>query len=391
MYPIEIFFIENKLYVEVFTEGSKNNKNYEYAFYLYRNDSRVEIKWYENSNSVLFDLNNISGFYFVKIFIRKSKDSDLIIFDSQKLHYQDSVYNLKNWNYPSIESDIYNFTSDCISNSTDGIYRLKYDRESLDFLCEGTERFIKERGVLVCLSGAITKREQKKAPFFSGLNIAHKLEMPIISISDPSLAISNNISLGWYAGNEAQKKLPQTIASILSLISKKLDTKIIFFGGSGGGFASLSIMHYMTGEAYGLIWNPQTSISKYYKNYVANYIREAFPKTIVHSNLYMTLEKIGIIHDLNKLYGENKNKEVKILYLQNSTDTFHVKQHMYPLINATNASKENNYVYASSVGIVFCMKNWGEGHISPDTDKIIEILSKIIADNDILEIALNLD
>lgn len=391
MYPVEMFFIEKQLYVEVLTEDSKNNKNYEYAFYLYRNDSKVEIKWYEKSNSVLFDLNDISGFYFVKIFIRKSEDSALIIFNSKKLHYQDSSYDLKNWNYPSIESDICNFTSDCISSSMDGIYRLKCNTENLDFLCEGTERFIKERGVLVCLSGAVTKREQKQAPFFSGLNIADKLNMPIISISDPSLAISNNISLGWYAGNETLKELPQTIASILSLISKKLDTKMIFFGGSGGGFASLSIIHYMTEEARGLIWNPQTSISKYYKSYVANYIREAFPKRIIHANLYMTLEKIGIIHDLNKVYSESKNKEAKILYLQNSTDIFHVNQHMYPLINATNANKVNNYVYSSSVGIIFCMKNWGEGHISPNTDKIIEVLSKIIADNDILEIALTLD
>lgn len=69
--------------------------------------------------------------------------------------------------------------------------------------------------------------------------------MPLIAIADPSLLLSDKLDLAWYAGNENLKNLPQMIASILDNITGKLDTKLIFFGGLGGGFATLSIINQM--------------------------------------------------------------------------------------------------------------------------------------------------
>ncbi|MFT5119060.1 MAG: hypothetical protein ACI9ST_000350 [Psychrobacter glaciei] len=390
MYITELNLVRNTLNVNVLNYDL-NQEEYEYAFYLYRNNKRVEIKWYEKNSQHSFYLDNNTGVYFVKAFLRKSKNSDLIIFDSEELVYKGSSYNIKNWDYELNRIGQNYFAN--LENLTlkDGLYQLECEYESIDFLFEGMSKIKKENGILVCLSGAVGDRENKQAPFFSGLNIAKTLNMPIISIADPSLNISNDISLGWYAGNENLKNLPQIIANTLDSISKKLNTKMIFFGGSGGGFASLSIINHMEEKAYGLVWNPQTSISKYYKSHVINYIEKSFHKEIINSNLYSSLDKIGIVHDVTKLYAKTLKKEACILYLQNSDDTFHVENHLYPIMNAVKAKKDNDHIYSSSAGILFWVKCWGKGHTSPNSSMILEILRRIINDDDINSIALSLE
>ncbi len=387
MYQVELDLIDNKLNVNVLNSDSVHN---EYAFYLYRNNKRVETKWYELDSYCLFDLKNNSGEYYVKVFIRKSQDSDLIIFDSEKVEYTGLPYNLENWDYPIYKVRSSFFLEDNVPDINDGIYQVEYENGIIDLLIKGMASFKKHRGILVCLSGAIGNRENKQAPFFSGLNIAKTLNMPLISVSDPSLSLSHDITLGWYAGNSHHKDLSNNIANILNAITNRLGTKPILFGGSGGGFAVLSIINSMRENAYGLVWNPQTSISKYFKNHVESYIRTAFPNSEIKSDLYSTLDELHIVHDAIKLYACNTDSKAKILYLQNSDDTFHVDRHFQPMIKALDAEKISDYLYYSHVGICFWTKYWGEGHVAPSSQIILEVLSRMINGDSVKEIASNL-
>lgn len=203
--------------------------------------------------------------------------------------------------------------------------------------------------------------------------------MPIISISDPSLSISNDCNLAWYAGNKDINHLPETIAYILDSISERLNTKLIVFGGSGGGFATLSITKLMSCKHSSLVWNPQTSITEYNKRFVSIYIRDCLDDPNENTDMYSLLDQKNIIHDLTKEYSKKYPLEQNnILYLQNLDDRFHIENHLKPFMNGLDIEECGKGVYKSTNGIVFWIDDWGSGHSPPSMDILIKILDGII-------------
>lgn len=126
----------------------------------------------------------------------------------------------------------------------DGIHRVFQDGSSLDFLLKGVDRFSDEgeRQVLVCFGGAVTDRENKAGPFFSGLQLAEELGLPLLSVDDPSLGLSRGLSLGWYAGCEGMPNLVSLIAQCLDCFADLHRCRLICVGWSGGGFAVASVL-----------------------------------------------------------------------------------------------------------------------------------------------------
>ena len=55
--------------------------------------------------------------------------------------------------------------------------------------------------ICVCLNAAISSRQNKTPPYFSGEGISNSVGCCLISFSDPSTHIEG-IDLGWYVGNE---------------------------------------------------------------------------------------------------------------------------------------------------------------------------------------------
>lgn len=366
--------------------GEKAYKT-EYAFYLYKDNIRVNTRWYAKDTKVFFDINSDVSIYHVKCFVRNLGEAVLKIYNSEKINRKNVSYDLEKWKAPLFEHDFYNI-KDSFSLK-DGIHRFVIGSQSIDILLQGASSFLKEKGILVCFSAAVPNREKKLAPFFSGSKVAKTIGMPLIAVADPSLALSDTIDLAWYSGNENLKNISQLIASILDDVSEKLDTKLIVFGGSGGGFATLSVVHQMKTNPRGVVWNPQTSISMFEDKAITNYIETCFSHNFSSSNLYDRLEKEEIIHDLVKLYTQN-DRNCNILYLQNTGDTYHIRRHTKPIMEAMNTIQENQWTYSSSKGVVFWLKYWGKGHIVPSDNIIIEVLTKLIDNNDPLEIALKL-
>ncbi|WP_201501239.1 hypothetical protein [Psychrobacter cibarius] len=271
MFDIEIKNLENSIVVSL---KNTNNNFCEYAFYLYEDGSKISTIWYQESPTINFDIDIKGVEYFVKCFIKDNKKEKTEIITSEKIFIEKVNYDLKKW------SDKVELTSlDEIKNDLqfkDGVKIFKHKEQTIDFLVDGSDRFEKDRGILICFSAAVPNRSEKSAPFFSGMKIALQMNMPIIAVSDPSLSFSNNLSLGWYAGNENIIDLPKVIANILDQYATTLNTNLILFGGSGGGFAVLSVIDEMETDATGVVWNPQTSISEFDPNIVRNYIESSF-------------------------------------------------------------------------------------------------------------------
>lgn len=391
MFIINTSFLKGKIQAEIINQSIGNDiEYYQYAFYLYKNGSREKVEWYSNKNIIQFDISGNKEDYYVTGFIRSSLKDSPIIISSYTSNSKKTNYDIYRWNKPIYKISKLSLNSDLTFE--DGIYQYSSGNVKIDLLFSGMSSFKAHKGILVCFSGAVTKREKKSAPFFSGLNISEKLDVPIISISDPSLELSNELNLAWYTGNSNIKNLPIVIAEILDKVSNILNTRLIIFGGSGGGYATLAVISQMENEVFGAVWNSQTSISKYNQHAVINYIKESFPEHDIRSDdLYSTLEEIGIMHDLTPLYEKNKKNNYKILFLQNTGDKFHLENHTKPFMKSIGFTENNEKVYTSkNEKICFWINYWGDGHITPGMDKIFKTLNSAIEEKSPLEIALAL-
>lgn len=261
------------------------------------------------------------------------------------------------------------------SFSKRGVRRLFLgDSLQIDFFTTGLSSY--EEKVLVCFSGAVTERKNKNAPFFSGAGVASQTKMPLISISDPSLAINRNTSLGWYAGHEGLENLPKLLSSILDKISIYFNARLLLVGGSGGGFAALNIGSLMLTKPDVLVWGPQTSISEYSSWAVKNYINNSFPKFCeVERVRYDFLDEVGLKHDVTDIDLESFNS---LFYLQNITD-MHSKKHAGPFLSKRKISPMSNGLFrfnGSGRHFIF-FGDWGSGHIPPPKNVIIDFVKSI--------------
>lgn len=68
-----------------FFEPSK----YTYAFYLYKNDERVDIAWYSSNMNVAFDLKGMTGIFYIKVFVKSIEQGNAKTYSSQKLIVDD--------------------------------------------------------------------------------------------------------------------------------------------------------------------------------------------------------------------------------------------------------------------------------------------------------------
>lgn len=279
----------------------------------------------------------------------------------------------------------------------DGIHHIPCDSSVLDVLVAGSSRINSNSPVLVAFSGAVTGRAGKKAPFFSGRDVARSIGLPLLAISDPTLALDKDIPLAWYAGNEAMPKLPYYIAKILLSITNRYEIRLILFGGSGAGFAVLSQLHILQCNATGFVWNPQTSISEYAPAVVQTYLSTAFPKLrdevncsreISKAEARALLNKADILHDLTAAPSAPQNS---LLYIQNQGD-WHVARHAIPYLGRRKWSRLSARAFAETGGKSACwFGNWGIGHAVPPKDLIEKILSNIAAGRAIKQIAGELD
>ncbi|QHH93485.1 hypothetical protein FPL18_06380 [Acinetobacter gyllenbergii] len=281
------------------------------------------------------------------------------------------IYKIKYMDLPNFEK---------VNN---GVYVIDLGGISLDILLQGFSES-KNAYCLVVFSGALSKKGIP--PFFSGVTLAREVGVPLISISDPSLSLSEDLMLAWYAGNQLELNLPSKIAKILDNIFQKLEVKPILMGGSGGGFASLLQTSLLETPVKTIVWNPQTNISKYHINHVFKYLKICFPNfkdeiisyekmDVLNQNIKLLelVHKIGLINDVYDI------KKKDVLFLQNIKDNYHIKNHLYPFFKSEKGFKRNGVnSFVNSHDLALHIGAWGEGHIPPYKEIIVNTLKSII-------------
>lgn len=210
---------------------------------------------------------------------------------------------------------------------------------------------------VVAFSAAVAK-EVKTVPVFSGRRVTNGIPANLLLISDPSLQLDNDLNLGWYQGNYKQPALEKTIHSIIQAFVK--NTRAIFIGGSGGGYAAL-VQNSLTPNSVAIAINPQTNIQKY--PYFGIYLEKAW--NIAPDDLPSITIRTSVLESYSRPLTSN------VVYVQNTGDRIHVRDHWMPFKRSTN---ENNL-------FEYC-DYFGDGHVSPPKDLIKHILRVVVKYND---------
>ncbi|OZI48361.1 hypothetical protein [Bordetella genomosp. 4] len=216
--------------------------------------------------------------------------------------------------------------------------------------------------IVIMFNGAQQRVASLKLPVFSGFGATNADTMSRVFINDPTLYLSENLELGWYAGNSKlnlQELLPQIFEKIFS---RARPSKIIFAGGSNGGFAALYYSRLVPGSL-AIASNPQTNILKYRVFHVKRYSKVAFAL----QSLEEAREKLPSLIDFNlgKLYSERR--ENFVLYMQNSSDHFHVQSHCIPFLETLDPSRADQKISTMRIDsrLFLHVQNWGPGHAGP--------------------------
>lgn len=174
--------------------------------------------------------------------------------------------------------------------------------------------------LLIMFHGAMD-RGKRQLPFFN--NFVNELKsVTQLSIADPSMLIDKTHAASWYAGHEgleSQKILPEIFREIMELGHFK---RIVFLGGSAGGFASLFYSSFLP-ESIAIACAPQTIIK--YGQMLVKYRENCWPSLTNNEQL---AERICL--NLCEFYSAPKPNT--IIYVQSAGDHGHNQRHLAPFL-----------------------------------------------------------
>lgn len=191
-------------------------------------------------------------------------------------------------------------------------------------------------------------RSINSEPFFDRWSWTDVFSGYMLSISDPTLQLDSNLALAWYGGNYDEHPLT-VVVEIVKSIAKKYgisNSDIIFWGSSGGGFASMYASIDIEG-ASSVVFNPQTAVLDYHEKHVKNFLSSCFNINDL-SNL-----PPSILDRLLLNFYRIKNSSSKIMVFQNINDGFHYVNHYLRLKKKVSDNRLRNfsfYTYYDAVG-----------------------------------------
>ncbi|WP_344878665.1 hypothetical protein [Zhihengliuella alba] len=218
----------------------------------------------------------------------------------------------------------------------DGIHAVSLSSGTvLDILLEGEPLGPADtRHVLTFFSGAVQERQGRKGPYFSGLGMSKRLDMPIIAVSDPGLDADPDVRLAWYAGN-LRSRFQDELSELLRGLAARSGRPLLLAGGSGGGFAALAQAERLRELATVVVWNPQTSILHYNPASVRKWLRTlGFAVGFIQTEDWIPQVTRRVNGRIQlSLRGSGALESARgVLYLQNWSDS-HRRVHLLPWLN----------------------------------------------------------
>ena len=218
--------------------------------------------------------------------------------------------------------------------------------------------------LFVFLHGNAPRSTQYSLPVFAARTVTENLKLNVLSISDPALALSDDLTLTWFSGT-AELPVRRIVIDLIRHFARLVGTeRIIICGGSGGGYATLLALLAFP-QAVAMVWNPQTDILRYVPAVVAHFAKVCYG--LEELQLRQELPR-KMICDLCPAYASLYAGQ-KIIYVQNADD-WHVTEHARPFFQSLNPTspplEKGSLISQKMVGEIFLYQNrWGNGHAQP--------------------------
>jgi hypothetical protein len=241
-------------------------------------------------------------------------------------------------------------------------YSVKLENFEHDFIFSKSQR---EGDLYVLLSG-YADRERLQPPVFQRWSWASYFPGHCLYISDPTLKLSSEVGLAWYAGTKTLDVLPE-IAEIIKAVSGKLglaERNITFYASSGGAFAALKLLRFLPDSTVVAI-NPQTEITRYNSRHVDIYLDQFFDKMTREEALANYAAKLSLIEDAEFIATRN------VVYAQNLRDGHHVKNHFQPFCRRAGIATDEEVQEGNFRTVLF---DHAGGHAKGEPPELLPLL-----------------
>ena len=238
-----------------------------------------------------------------------------------------------------------------------GAYQIDTETCPIDFLLNSVE----PGAPMVINYHAALSGTSYTLPYFTGLQVTAGITATQVCVSDPSLGLSADLKLAWFAGHRGLD-FQRVWRSIIDHLGESVQaSRELHFGASGGGFAALYFARGGT-DRMAVAVNPQTSIAAYLAGPQRNFTRICFGAQDEQSHTDVLRHRAST--DLVELYREPVRNTVVLI--QNVQDP-HMESHVLPFVAACHPA---NSLYAN-------FHAWGPGHIPPPADFLKAVLRRL--------------
>lgn len=211
---------------------------------------------------------------------------------------------------------------------------------------------------LLVMSHGALPRGKYQVPRFEWLATLEGRPENLLFLADGALEANPGLDLAWFTGN-ARDDLTARFSSIVRAVADQLGVcRVLFVGGSGGGFASLGLAASLP-ESRALVFNPQTAIRKYWNRAVTEYQQSLFPEFDSLSLLDTLGPRVSAIERVRV----DKAATYQVIYVQNDDDDLHMHKHLGPFAAVLGMKPRSGVSPNGNVQLV--VDRFGDGHSMP--------------------------
>ncbi|WP_162150364.1 hypothetical protein [Paenarthrobacter nicotinovorans] len=230
---------------------------------------------------------------------------------------------------------------------------------SLDCLVEPRNSDV----LIVALHGALN-REVYTLPRFEWMATLQSRPESLLFLSDTALEFHQDLKLAWYTGDSSDNLTARYGALIRTIAVQCGASRVVLLGFSGGGFAALALAPLIAGSI-ALAFSPQVSIGKYYGVFADAYATALYPE---FQSFDSVEAEFPLRVNLAALYS-NPSVSANFVYVQNSGDSHHLKQHFTPFREVTGKRP----------GAHFILEHESDSHTAPSKELVNKMLDDCLA------------
>ncbi|MCS0630974.1 hypothetical protein NX786_16705 [Telluria mixta] len=277
------------------------------AFYVFRSETRVHVKWYSKDSSLEFDTEGHPGYYRVAVFAKRA-DGTVEVVKSVPLFMNPLQVTADE--FPEADPDKRAYLVD------GGFWK-----------CPIMYYPASNKKLFVMMPSAV-ERWRVRLPVFSRWTWASKGTFPghVLCIADPTLEMHDDLGIGWCLGTSAHPAIDdiEHIIAKFALGKRISNENIVFWGSSAGGFASLALTARFPGSTAVAI-NAQTNPLSYSVQEQVDLVRQTCFGGLPGERIRT---EFGHLVDMTRRWSPMTGS--RAVMIQNELDVHHYDVHFKP-------------------------------------------------------------